>query len=191
MTRQARVLWTSYRCGHNRRSDVAVHAQAPQRSGSSAAAKPARTAAPYVPAKTPWGDPDLQGTYTNKDENGIPMERPGQFAGKSVDDVDDSEFAGDPPRASAACAGQRRGDWRCRHRRRTGALVRALQREEQPRLAHHRSGRRPYPAADRGRAEGGGRACDGTQELVAADPPTPGRTAASTTAASRAACRAR
>ena len=70
-----------------------MHAQAPQRSGSSAAAAPAKTAPPYVPAKTPWGDPDLQGTYTNKDENGIPMERPGQFAGKSVDDVDDSEFA--------------------------------------------------------------------------------------------------
>ncbi len=21
----------------------------------------------YVPGKTPWGDPDLQGTFTNKD----------------------------------------------------------------------------------------------------------------------------
>src|SRR6187549_3103017 len=47
----------------------------------------------WTPPKTPWGDPDLQGTYTNKDENGIPMERPTQFAGKSADDVDDSEFA--------------------------------------------------------------------------------------------------
>jgi len=72
---------------------LAVHAQAPQRSGSPAAAAPAKTAPPFVPSKTPWGDPDLQGTYTNKDENGIPMERPNQFAGKSVDDVDDSEFA--------------------------------------------------------------------------------------------------
>jgi len=104
MTRQARVLWTFIR----RRSfaamagqvaaailvtGLAVHAQAPQRSGSSAAAAPAKTAPPYVPSKTPWGDPDLQGTYTNKDENGIPMERANQFAGKSADDVDDSEFA--------------------------------------------------------------------------------------------------
>jgi hypothetical protein len=48
----------------------------------------------YVPAKTPWGDPDLQGTYTNKDENGIPMQRPTQFVGKQLDEVDDSsEFA--------------------------------------------------------------------------------------------------
>ena len=70
-----------------------LSAQAPSRQGSGQAAAPAKTAAPYTPAKTPWGDPDIQGTYTNKDENGIPMERPGQFAGKNVDDVDDSEFA--------------------------------------------------------------------------------------------------
>ena len=45
---------------------------------------------PYVASKTPWGDPDLQGTYTNKDENGIPFERPKQFAGKTNADVDDA-----------------------------------------------------------------------------------------------------
>src|SRR5262245_27980033 len=51
-------------------------------------------ATPYTPPKTPWGDPDLQGTYTNKDENGIPMERPSQFEGKKLEEVDDSsEFA--------------------------------------------------------------------------------------------------
>src|SRR5262245_17948179 len=48
---------------------------------------------PYTPPRTPWGDPDLQGIYTNKDESGIPVERPSQFEGKKVDDVDDSEFA--------------------------------------------------------------------------------------------------
>src|SRR5438105_4660226 len=47
----------------------------------------------YSPPKTAWGDPDLQGTYTDKDENGIPMEKPSQFAGKSLQDVDDSELA--------------------------------------------------------------------------------------------------
>jgi hypothetical protein len=92
MTRQASVLWTLIAASIIV-TGFAVHAQAPQRSGSSAAAAPAKTAPPYVPSKTPWGDPDLQGTYTNKDENGIPMERPGQFAGKNADDVDDSEFA--------------------------------------------------------------------------------------------------
>ncbi len=47
---------------------------------------------PYVPAKTAWGDPDLHGTYTNKDESGIPFERPTQFAGKTNADVDDEEL---------------------------------------------------------------------------------------------------
>jgi hypothetical protein len=48
---------------------------------------------PYAPGKTAWGDPNLQGIYTDKDENGIPFERPGQFDGKRVEDVDDSELA--------------------------------------------------------------------------------------------------
>jgi hypothetical protein len=47
----------------------------------------------YAPGKTLWGDPNLQGTYTDKDENGIPLERPNQFDGKRVEDVDDSELA--------------------------------------------------------------------------------------------------
>ncbi len=93
MTRPICVLWT-FLATAVIISGLALHAQAPQRSGTSAAAAPAKAAPPYVPPKTPWGDPDLQGTYTNKDENGIPMERPNQFAtAASVDDVDDSEFA--------------------------------------------------------------------------------------------------
>jgi hypothetical protein len=47
----------------------------------------------YTPPKTLWGDPNLQGTYTDKDENGIPLERPSQFDGKRAEDVDDSELA--------------------------------------------------------------------------------------------------
>jgi hypothetical protein len=47
---------------------------------------------PYAAAKTAWGDPDLQGIYTNKDESGIPFERPSQFAGKTAADVDDEEL---------------------------------------------------------------------------------------------------
>src|SRR5262249_19041791 len=59
------------------------------------ATKPATksTAKAFVPGRTPWGDPDLQGIYTNKDENGIPFERPSQFEGKKLEDVEDSEFA--------------------------------------------------------------------------------------------------
>ena len=50
-------------------------------------------AADWVPARTPWGDPDLQGIYTNKDESGIPFERPGEFDGQNLADVDDQELA--------------------------------------------------------------------------------------------------
>jgi hypothetical protein len=55
---------------------------------------PARsTARSFVPAKTAWGDPDLQGVYTNKDESGIPFERPNQFDGKAIAEVQDQELA--------------------------------------------------------------------------------------------------
>jgi hypothetical protein len=43
--------------------------------------------------RTPWGDPDLQGTYTNTYENGTPLERPDEFAGRTLDDVKGDELA--------------------------------------------------------------------------------------------------
>ena len=43
--------------------------------------------------RTPWGDPDLQGTYTNSNESGIPMERPAEFAGRRLEDVKPEELA--------------------------------------------------------------------------------------------------
>src|SRR5688572_30067245 len=30
-------------------------------------------------ARTPWGDPDLQGEWTTEGEYGVPLERPAQF----------------------------------------------------------------------------------------------------------------
>ena len=75
-------------------STVAVFAANPAAEQTPArAAGAATTAKPYVAPKTPWGDPDLQGGYSNKDENGIPFERPGALAGKQVEEVDDSELA--------------------------------------------------------------------------------------------------
>jgi hypothetical protein len=47
----------------------------------------------YTPLRTPWGDPDLQGTYTNKYEQSTPLERPDEFAGRRVDDVAGAELA--------------------------------------------------------------------------------------------------
>ncbi len=46
----------------------------------------------YVPAKTPWGDPDIQGGYSNVNENGIPFEKPGILAYRQVGEIDDSEL---------------------------------------------------------------------------------------------------
>jgi hypothetical protein len=48
----------------------------------------------YAPPRTPWGDPDLQGNFTNKFEQSTPFERPPEFAGRRVDDVTDAELAG-------------------------------------------------------------------------------------------------
>src|SRR5262245_34768732 len=41
--------------------------------------KPAPAAKAWTPSKTPWGDPDLQGTWTSDDCIGTPMNRPANF----------------------------------------------------------------------------------------------------------------
>jgi hypothetical protein len=46
-----------------------------------------QTSRPYAPPRTPWGDPDLQGTYSNSNESGIPMERPPELSGKRLEEV--------------------------------------------------------------------------------------------------------
>jgi hypothetical protein len=43
--------------------------------------------------RTPWGDPDLQGNYTNKYEQGTPFERPDEFDGRKLDDISSEELA--------------------------------------------------------------------------------------------------
>jgi hypothetical protein len=43
--------------------------------------------------RTPWGDPDIQGNYTNTYENGTPLERPAQFDGRRLEDVKGEELA--------------------------------------------------------------------------------------------------
>ena len=48
----------------------------------------------YVPPRTPWGDPDLQGNYTNKYEQSTPLERPDEFVGRRIEDVTGAELAG-------------------------------------------------------------------------------------------------
>jgi hypothetical protein len=48
----------------------------------------AQTSAP----RTPWGDPDIQGNYTNLWEAGTPFERPEEFAGRRIEDVTREEL---------------------------------------------------------------------------------------------------
>ena len=42
--------------------------------------------------RTPWGHPDLQGTYSNDDETGTPMERPKELEGKTLDSISPEEL---------------------------------------------------------------------------------------------------
>ena len=57
---------------------------------STTAAGPSGGAATAGPApKTPWGDPDLQGIWTNTHE--VPLQRPSRFANKEV--LTDEEIA--------------------------------------------------------------------------------------------------
>jgi hypothetical protein len=47
----------------------------------------------FTPPRTPWGDPDLQGNYTNKYEQGTPFERPAEFEGRTLDQIKGDELA--------------------------------------------------------------------------------------------------
>ena len=66
-------------------ASLSLHAQQP-------AAAPPAASKPYSAPRTPWGDPDLQGNYTNVYENGTPLERPDQFAGRDLDDIKGTEL---------------------------------------------------------------------------------------------------
>ena len=66
-------------------ASLSLHAQQP-------AAAPPAASKPYSAPRTPWGDPDLQGNYTNVYENGTPLERPDQFAGRNLDDITGTEL---------------------------------------------------------------------------------------------------
>jgi len=61
-------------------------------SQASAATAPAAKAAakPWTAPKTPWGHPDISGTWTSDGAIGIPRERPDQFAGRT--ELTDEEY---------------------------------------------------------------------------------------------------
>jgi hypothetical protein len=47
----------------------------------------------WTTPRTPWGDPDLQGDYTNKYEQGTPFERPQEYEGRRIEDITGEELA--------------------------------------------------------------------------------------------------
>src|SRR3977135_3788925 len=60
---------------------------------SGAGKKPASSAKAYTAPRTPWGDPQLEGVYSNDDETGVPFERPAQFEGRRLEDIKPEELA--------------------------------------------------------------------------------------------------
>ena len=47
----------------------------------------------WTPPRTPWGDPDLQGVFANDNEYATPLERPEEFAGRTLADITAEEMA--------------------------------------------------------------------------------------------------
>jgi hypothetical protein len=47
----------------------------------------------WTPPRTAWKEPDLHGTYTNSAEMNTPLERPDEFAGRSIGDFSPDELA--------------------------------------------------------------------------------------------------
>ncbi len=69
---------------------VAGHAQAP---AAPAKNVPAPVAVKkFVPKRTPWGDPDVSGNFTTKDEANTPFERPDKWAGRRIEDITPAEM---------------------------------------------------------------------------------------------------
>ncbi len=61
-------------------------------SPAAAAARQVKKTSAYNAPRTPWGDPDFQGNYTNLYEAGTPLERPEQFAGRKLSDITNEEL---------------------------------------------------------------------------------------------------
>ena len=71
-----------------------IAGQAPA-SSTAATATPTKTrpSKAWMPPRTPWGDPDISGNYTNKYEQGTPFERPQEFDGRKIEDITARELA--------------------------------------------------------------------------------------------------
>ena len=71
---------------------VGRRSRSPDRRRLSKPATP-KSAKPFTPPKTPWGDPDVSGNVTNVFEASTPFERPDDFAGRRLEEVQGDELA--------------------------------------------------------------------------------------------------
>jgi hypothetical protein len=74
-------------------ASISITAQSSTSAKATADKTGASAKKPYAAPKTPWGDPDLQGNYTNKYEQGTPFERPQEFEGRRIEDIQGKELA--------------------------------------------------------------------------------------------------
>ena len=71
---------------------VSADNQAPAAPLKPIASKASKAEAWKTP-RTPWGDPDLRGVFSNGDEYTTPLERPDRFAGRRLEDIKGQELA--------------------------------------------------------------------------------------------------
>jgi hypothetical protein len=74
--------------------------------------------AQWAAARTPWGDPDIQGVFTTDDELGVPFERPPQFGSRAVATEEEYNSASPRRMPSSSSPSGRRGRARMARARR-------------------------------------------------------------------------
>jgi hypothetical protein len=67
--------------------------QNPPAAPGAKAPAPAAAKKQFTPPHTSWGDPDIQGWFSNRTEDATPLERPAQFEGRRLEDVKGDELA--------------------------------------------------------------------------------------------------
>jgi hypothetical protein len=75
---------------HSLASGLALTALVAMAAGQTPASAGAKNTA-WMPPKTPWGDPDLQGIWPTGEMTGVPLERPVEFGERAT--LTDEEFA--------------------------------------------------------------------------------------------------
>jgi hypothetical protein len=88
----AGVGWLCYAPGSGLQASPQTQ-QAPQAAPRQPTARTTKSEVrTFVTPRTPWGDPDIQGNFTNLFEVGTPFERPDQYAGKKIEDVNPDDL---------------------------------------------------------------------------------------------------